>query len=119
MLEIIIQQATVPVVVDAGIGVPSYAAQAPEMGADAVLVNTAIAVADDPVNSLLEGISSGVVLACLPVTSLTGQPQSFCARATSLLTGFLEARMHENLQRSLATTDRDDIRLRINGKNGC
>ncbi len=50
MLEIIIQQATVPVVVDAGIGVPSHAAQALEMGADAVLVNTAIAVADDPVN---------------------------------------------------------------------
>lgn len=48
MLEIIIQQATVPVVVDAGIGVPSHAAQALEMGADAVLVNTAIAVADDP-----------------------------------------------------------------------
>ncbi|MGU0042984.1 hypothetical protein ACVXHA_08140 [Escherichia coli] len=50
MLEIIIQQATVPVVVDAGIGVPSHAAQALEMGADAVLVNTAIAVADDPVH---------------------------------------------------------------------
>lgn len=49
MLEIIIQQSTVPVVVDAGIGVPSHAAQALEMGADAVLVNTAIAVADDPV----------------------------------------------------------------------
>ena len=49
MLEIIIEQATVPVVVDAGIGVPSHAAQALEMGADAVLVNTAIAVADDPV----------------------------------------------------------------------
>lgn len=45
----IIQQSTVPVVVDAGIGVPSHAAQALEMGADAVLVNTAIAVADDPV----------------------------------------------------------------------
>ena len=45
MLEIIIEQATVPVVVDAGIGVPSHAAQALEMGADAVLVNTAIAVA--------------------------------------------------------------------------
>lgn len=49
MLEIIIQQATVPVVVDAGIGVPSHATQALEMGADAVLVNTAIAVADSPV----------------------------------------------------------------------
>lgn len=49
MLEIIIEQATVPVVVDAGIGVPSHAAQALEMGASAVLVNTAIAVADDPI----------------------------------------------------------------------
>src|SRR3954468_20205466 len=45
---IIIEQATVPVVVDAGIGVPSHAAEAMEMGADAVLVNTAIAVASDP-----------------------------------------------------------------------
>ncbi|WP_318389121.1 thiazole synthase, partial [Enterobacter sp.] len=49
MLEIIIAQATVPVVVDAGIGAPSHATLALEMGADAVLVNTAIAVADDPV----------------------------------------------------------------------
>ena len=43
--RIIIEQATVPVVVDAGIGAPSHAAEAMEMGADAVLVNTAIAVA--------------------------------------------------------------------------
>jgi len=48
-IEIIITQATVPVVVDAGIGAPSHAAEAFEMGADAVLVNTAIAVASDPV----------------------------------------------------------------------
>ena len=49
MLEIIIEQANVPVIVDAGIGAPSHAAAALEMGADAVLVNTAIAVAGDPV----------------------------------------------------------------------
>ena len=49
MLEIIIRQSRVPVVVDAGIGLPSHAAEAMEMGADAVLVNTAIAVAGDPV----------------------------------------------------------------------
>lgn len=49
MIEIIITQATVPVVVDAGIGAPSHAAEAFEIGADAVLVNTAIAVASDPV----------------------------------------------------------------------
>ncbi|KAA2244887.1 thiazole synthase [Chitinophaga agrisoli] len=48
-LEIIIEQSRVPVVVDAGIGSPSDAAKALEMGADAVLVNTAIAVAQDPV----------------------------------------------------------------------
>lgn len=48
-IEIILAQATVPVVVDAGIGAPSHAAEALEMGADAVLVNTAIAVASDPV----------------------------------------------------------------------
>src|SRR5438309_2245951 len=47
-IRIIIEQATVPVVIDAGIGAPSHAAEAMEMGADAVLVNTAIAVASDP-----------------------------------------------------------------------
>lgn len=49
MLEIIIEQSNIPVIVDAGIGAPSHAAEAMEMGADAVLVNTAIAVANDPV----------------------------------------------------------------------
>ncbi len=49
MLQIIIEQSNVPVVVDAGIGAPSHAAEAMEIGADAVLVNTAIAVAGDPV----------------------------------------------------------------------
>jgi thiazole synthase len=47
-IEIIIEQATVPVVVDAGLGAPSHAAAAMELGADAVLVNTAIAIAEDP-----------------------------------------------------------------------
>lgn len=47
-IEIIIEQATVPVIVDAGLGAPSQAAEALEMGADAVLVNTAIAIASDP-----------------------------------------------------------------------
>jgi len=47
-IQIIIEQSKVPVVVDAGIGSPSDAAQAMELGADAVLINTAIAVADDP-----------------------------------------------------------------------
>ncbi len=48
-LEIIIEQSNVPVIVDAGLGLPSHAAAAMEMGADAVLVNTAIAVADNPI----------------------------------------------------------------------
>lgn len=48
-LEIIIDQSNVPVIVDAGIGSPSHAAQAMEIGADAVLVNTAIAVSQEPI----------------------------------------------------------------------
>ena len=48
MIEIIIAESRVPVVVDAGLGAPSHAAEAMEMGADAVLVNTAIAIAGDP-----------------------------------------------------------------------
>ncbi|MDR2057522.1 MAG: thiazole synthase [Dysgonamonadaceae bacterium] len=49
LIEIIVEQSKVPVVVDAGIGAPSHAAEAMELGADAVLVNTAIAVAGNPV----------------------------------------------------------------------
>lgn len=49
LIEIIIAESRVPVVIDAGLGAPSHAADAMEMGADAVLVNTAIAVAGDPV----------------------------------------------------------------------
>lgn len=49
LLSIIIEQSNVPVVVDAGLGAPSHAAEAMEMGADAVLVNTAIAVSGNPV----------------------------------------------------------------------
>ncbi|MDE7155107.1 MAG: thiazole synthase [Muribaculaceae bacterium] len=48
-IQIILEQSNVPVIVDAGIGVPSHASEAMEMGADAVLVNTAIAIADNPV----------------------------------------------------------------------
>jgi thiazole synthase len=48
-IRIMIEQAQVPVVVDAGLGAPSHAAEAMELGADAVLVNTAVAMADDPV----------------------------------------------------------------------
>jgi thiazole synthase len=52
-IRIMIEQAEVPVVVDAGLGSPSHAAEAMELGADAVLVNTAIATADDPVEMAL------------------------------------------------------------------
>ncbi len=59
MIKIIIENASVPVVVDAGLGLPSHAAAAIEMGADAVLVNTAIAVASDPV-LMAEGFKKAV-----------------------------------------------------------
>ena len=49
MLRIIIEQSNVPVVIDAGIGAPSHAAYAMELGADACLINTAIAIVDNPV----------------------------------------------------------------------
>jgi thiazole synthase len=58
-IEIMVEQAEVPVVVDAGLGAPSQAAEAMEMGADAVLVNTAIARADDPV-AMAEAFRLGV-----------------------------------------------------------
>ena len=89
MLEIIIAQATVPVVVDAGIGVPSHAAQALEMGADAVLVNTAIAVADDPV-TMARAFRLAIDAGLLARQAGPGT-RSAQAQATSPLTGFLEA----------------------------
>lgn len=49
LLQIIIEQSNIPVIIDAGIGAPSHAAEALEMGADAVLVNTAIAVSNNPI----------------------------------------------------------------------
>ena len=61
-IRIIIEQATIPVVVDAGLGVPSDAAQAMEMGADAVLINTAIAQAEDPAmmaEAFRQGVEAG------------------------------------------------------------
>src|SRR5688572_4361347 len=61
-IKIIVEQAGVPVVVDAGIGVPSDGAQAMEAGADACLVNTAIALAEDPAlmgEAMAEGVRAG------------------------------------------------------------
>ncbi len=84
---IIIEQARVPVVVDAGLGVPSHAAEAMEMGADAVLVNTAVAIARDPVamaRAFRKGVEAG------REAFLAGRaPVSDTARASSPLTGFL------------------------------
>ncbi len=87
-IEIIIEQATVPVVVDAGIGAPSQAAEAMEMGADAVLINTAIAISSDPVRmarAFATAVESGRIAFEL---GLIG-PQA-TASATSPLTGFLQ-----------------------------
>jgi len=87
-IEIIINQATVPVVVDAGIGRPSHAAEALEMGADAVLVNTAIAIADDP--AAIAGAFKKAVEAGRTAYESGGIHEiSTDASASSPLTGFL------------------------------
>lgn len=87
-IRIIIEQATVPVVVDAGIGAPSHAAEAMELGADAVLVNTAIAVASDPTRmaqAFRLAVEAGRTAYEL------GLPETCShASATSPLTGFLD-----------------------------
>jgi thiazole synthase len=86
-IEIIIEMANVPVVVDAGLGAPSHAAEAMEMGADAVLVNTAIAVAGDPpamARAFKKGVEAGREAFLAGLT----QPQRI-AEASSPLTGFL------------------------------
>jgi thiazole synthase len=88
-LRIIIEQATVPVVVDAGLGMPSHAAEAIELGADAVLVNTAIAIANDPVR-MARAFKLSVEAAQLARQAGAGD-QTFHARASSPLTGFLGA----------------------------
>jgi len=86
-IEIIIEQANIPVIVDAGLGVPSHAALAMESGADAVLINTAIAVANDPV-LMAEAFRAGVIAGRMAY--LSGLPQSRkMAAASSPLTGFL------------------------------
>ncbi|VEB51549.1 thiazole synthase [Salmonella enterica subsp. enterica] len=115
MLEIIIQQSTVPVVVDAGIGVPSHAAQALEMGADAVLVNTAIAVADDPV-MMATAFRLAVEAGVLARQAVPGNRSTY-ASATSPLTGFLEGPGMKTFSDRWRQLEWDDIRLRINGKN--
>jgi thiazole synthase len=86
-IRIIIEQATVPVVVDAGLGAPSHAAEAMELGADAVLVNTAIAVASDP-SRMAVAFKIAVEAGRAAYEIGMGAAQSL-ASPTSPLTGFL------------------------------
>lgn len=88
MLEIIIEQSALPVVIDAGLGAPSHAAEAMEMGADAVLVNTAIAVADDP-EAMADAFRMAVIAGRRAFLAGLGAVSS-TAVATSPLTAFLD-----------------------------
>jgi thiazole synthase len=88
-LEIIIEQARVPVVVDAGLGAPSHAAEAMEIGADAVLVNTAIGTAADP--ALMAAAFRDAVVAGRTGYLAGLAPARRVAEASSPLTGFLDA----------------------------
>jgi thiazole synthase len=86
-LEIIIEQSNIPVVVDAGIGAPSHAAEAMEMGADAVLVNTAIAVSENPVQMAM-AFKLAVQAGRMAFEAKLAQPRTQ-AEASSPLTSFL------------------------------
>jgi thiazole synthase len=87
-IRIILEQATVPVVVDAGLGAPSHAAEAMELGADAVLINTAIAIAADPVRMAI-AFKTGVEAGRAAYEIGLAAP-SDAAHATSPLTAFLD-----------------------------
>ncbi|PKN12813.1 MAG: thiazole synthase [Deltaproteobacteria bacterium HGW-Deltaproteobacteria-4] len=86
-IAIIIEQAIVPVIVDAGLGAPSHAAEAMELGADAVLVNTALAVARDP-GLMGQAFRKGVEAGREGYLAGLGS-QRHQAEASSPLTGFL------------------------------
>jgi thiazole synthase len=88
LIGLLIENCRVPVVVDAGIGRPSHAAEAMEMGADAVLVNTAIATAKDPAMMGL-AFSLAVQAGRLAYLARMGA-ESTRAQASSPLTGFLD-----------------------------
>ena len=88
MLEIIISQSIVPVVIDAGLGAPSHAAEAMEMGADAVLVNTAIAVAGNP-TEMARAFKMATEAGRMAYLAGLGN-QSDYAEASSPLTSFLQ-----------------------------
>lgn len=87
LVRILIEEIPLPIIVDAGIGRPSEAAEAMEMGAAAVLVNTAIATSDDPVAI---GRAFGLAVEAGRTAYLAGLPETVdYARASSPLTGFL------------------------------
>jgi len=86
-IKIIIEMANIPVVVDAGLGAPSHAAEAMEMGADAVLVNTAIAIAGDP-EAMAAAFKKGVEAGREAFLAGLGRSRK-TADASSPLTGFL------------------------------
>lgn len=88
LVQIIINELDVPIIVDAGLGLPSHAAEAMEMGAAAVLVNTALATAGDPV-AMGEAFSLAVKAGRKAYLSGAGPKQDF-AQASSPLTGFLD-----------------------------
>lgn len=90
-IEIIIEKSNVPVIVDAGLGEPSHAAEAMEMGASAVLVNTAIAIARDPAQIAL-AFKLGTIAGRLSYLHRghSGGIQSLKAIASSPLIGFLD-----------------------------
>ncbi|MBI4664717.1 MAG: thiazole synthase [Verrucomicrobia bacterium] len=88
-IRIIIEQATVPVVVDAGLGAPSHASEAMELGADAVLVNTAIAVASDP--NRMAGAFKLAVEAGRAAFEVGLAARQLTASPTSPLTAFLDS----------------------------
>ncbi|MBL8024862.1 MAG: thiazole synthase [Fibrobacteres bacterium] len=87
MLRILLAEIKIPVIVDAGIGAPSHAAKAMEMGASAILLNTAIATADDPVK-MAEAFKYAIRAGRLAYISGLA-PVSVTAKASSPLTGFL------------------------------
>ena len=98
-IEIILNQARVPVIIDAGLGRPSHAAAALELGADAVLINTAIAVAADPVRmaqAFAQAVDAGRTARCLGLA-----PAFQEAAPTSPLTAFLDEHIEPPQSRQL------------------
>lgn len=89
LIEIIIEQSNIPVVIDAGLGAPSHAALAMEMGADAVLVNTAIAIAGDPI-AMAKAFKLGVDAGRMAYEARLASIKQ-TAEASSPLTSFLQS----------------------------